>query len=59
MSKRYGALLAAMLLGVAAGSATAQSFPAKPMSGEDYAKWAAETYKCERATIERVGLLAK
>lgn len=28
-------------------------------SGEDYAKWAAETYKSERATIERVGLLAK
>lgn len=28
-------------------------------SGEDYARWAAETYKAERATIERVGLLAK
>ena len=28
-------------------------------SGEDYAKWAAETLKSERATIERVGLLAK
>ena len=28
-------------------------------SGEDYAKWAAETFKSERATIERVGLLAK
>ena len=28
-------------------------------SGEDYAKWAAETYKSERSTIERVGLLAK
>jgi tripartite-type tricarboxylate transporter receptor subunit TctC len=28
-------------------------------SGEDYAKWAAETFKAERATIERVGLLAK
>ena len=28
-------------------------------SSEDYAKWAAETYKSERATIERVGLLAK
>src|SRR4051812_38184006 len=27
-------------------------------SGEDYAKWAAETFKAERATIERVGLLA-
>src|ERR1700741_2339145 len=24
-------------------------------SGEDYAKWAAETFKAERATIERVG----
>jgi tripartite-type tricarboxylate transporter receptor subunit TctC len=28
-------------------------------SSEDYAKWAAETLKSERATIERVGLLAK
>ena len=28
-------------------------------SGEDYAKWAAETLKAERATIERVGLLSK
>jgi tripartite-type tricarboxylate transporter receptor subunit TctC len=28
-------------------------------SGEDYARWAAETFKAERATIERVGLLAK
>jgi tripartite-type tricarboxylate transporter receptor subunit TctC len=28
-------------------------------SGEDYAKWAAETFKAERATIERVGLLLK
>jgi tripartite-type tricarboxylate transporter receptor subunit TctC len=28
-------------------------------SGEDYAKWAAETLRAERATIERVGLLAK
>ena len=28
-------------------------------SGEEYAKWAAETFKSERATIERVGLLAK
>jgi tripartite-type tricarboxylate transporter receptor subunit TctC len=28
-------------------------------SGEDYAKWAAETLKAERATIERVGLLVK
>ena len=28
-------------------------------SSEDYAKWAAETFKSERATIERVGLLAK
>ncbi len=28
-------------------------------SSEDYAKWAAETYKAERATIERVGLLLK
>ena len=28
-------------------------------SSEDYAKWAAETFKAERATIERVGLLLK
>jgi tripartite-type tricarboxylate transporter receptor subunit TctC len=28
-------------------------------SSEDYAKWAAETFAAERATIERVGLLAK
>jgi tripartite-type tricarboxylate transporter receptor subunit TctC len=28
-------------------------------SSEDYAKWAAETLKAERATIERVGLLVK
>ena len=28
-------------------------------SSEDYAKWAAEMLKSERATIERVGLLAK
>ena len=28
-------------------------------SGEDYAKWAAETFVAERATIERMGLLAK
>jgi tripartite-type tricarboxylate transporter receptor subunit TctC len=28
-------------------------------SSEDYAKWAAETYKAERATIEKVGLLLK
>jgi len=28
-------------------------------SSEDYAKWAAETLKAERATIERVGLLAR
>jgi tripartite-type tricarboxylate transporter receptor subunit TctC len=28
-------------------------------SSEDYAKWAADTFKAERATIERVGLLAK
>ncbi|MEW6690353.1 MAG: tripartite tricarboxylate transporter substrate binding protein [Pseudomonadota bacterium] len=28
-------------------------------SGEDYARWAAETFKAERATIERVGLLLK
>jgi tripartite-type tricarboxylate transporter receptor subunit TctC len=28
-------------------------------SSEDYARWAAETYKAERATIERLGLMAK
>ncbi len=28
-------------------------------SSEDYAKWAAETFKAERSTIERVGLLLK
>ena len=28
-------------------------------SPEDYRRWAAETYKAERATIERLGLLAK
>lgn len=28
-------------------------------SSEEYAKWAAETFKAERGTIERVGLLAK
>ena len=28
-------------------------------SSEDYAKWAAETFKAERGTIERVGLLLK
>jgi tripartite-type tricarboxylate transporter receptor subunit TctC len=28
-------------------------------SSDDYAKWAAETFKAERATIERVGLLLK
>lgn len=28
-------------------------------NSEDYAKWAAETFVSERATIERVGLLAK
>lgn len=28
-------------------------------SSEEYAKWAAETFKAERATIERVGLLLK
>ena len=33
--------------------------PAWYQSSEDYAKWAAETFKAERATIERVGLLAK
>jgi tripartite-type tricarboxylate transporter receptor subunit TctC len=33
--------------------------PAWYQSSEDYAKWAAETFKAERMTIERVGLLAK
>ncbi|HYG54613.1 MAG TPA: tripartite tricarboxylate transporter substrate binding protein [Burkholderiales bacterium] len=33
--------------------------PAWYQSSEDYARWAAETFKAERATIERVGLLAK
>jgi len=33
--------------------------PAWYQSSEDYAKWAAETFKAERATIERVGLLGK
>jgi tripartite-type tricarboxylate transporter receptor subunit TctC len=33
--------------------------PAWYQSSEDYAKWAAETFKAERLTIERVGLLAK
>ena len=28
-------------------------------SGEEYAQWAAETFKAERVTIERLGLLAK
>jgi tripartite-type tricarboxylate transporter receptor subunit TctC len=28
-------------------------------SSDDYAKWAAETWVSERATIERLGLLAK
>jgi tripartite-type tricarboxylate transporter receptor subunit TctC len=28
-------------------------------SSEDYAQWAAETFRAERATIERVGLLVK
>ena len=28
-------------------------------SSEDYAKWAAETFAAERATIERAGLLAQ
>ena len=28
-------------------------------SSEDYAKWAAETFQAERATIERLGLLVK
>jgi tripartite-type tricarboxylate transporter receptor subunit TctC len=29
------------------------------MSGEDYQRWAVQTFKAERATIERVGLLLK
>lgn len=29
------------------------------LSSEDYAKWAAETFKAERVTIERLGLLVK
>ena len=33
--------------------------PAWYQSSEDYARWAAETFKAERSTIERVGLLAK
>jgi tripartite-type tricarboxylate transporter receptor subunit TctC len=33
--------------------------PAWYQSSEDYARWAAETFKAERATIERVGLLLK
>jgi tripartite-type tricarboxylate transporter receptor subunit TctC len=33
--------------------------PAWYKSSEDYAKWAAESFKAERATIERVGLLLK
>jgi len=33
--------------------------PAWYKSSEDYAKWAAETFKAERATIERVGLLGQ
>jgi tripartite-type tricarboxylate transporter receptor subunit TctC len=33
--------------------------PAWYQTSEDYAKWAAQTFKAERATIERVGLLAK
>ena len=33
--------------------------PAWYRSGEDYARWAVETLKAERATIERVGLLLK
>ena len=28
-------------------------------SSQDYARWAADTFRAERATIERVGLLAK
>jgi tripartite-type tricarboxylate transporter receptor subunit TctC len=33
--------------------------PAWYKSSEDYARWAVETLKAERATIERVGLLLK
>jgi tripartite-type tricarboxylate transporter receptor subunit TctC len=33
--------------------------PAWYQSSEDYARWAVDTLKAERATIERVGLLAK
>jgi tripartite-type tricarboxylate transporter receptor subunit TctC len=33
--------------------------PAWYQSSEDYAKWAAQAFKTERATIERVGLLLK
>jgi tripartite-type tricarboxylate transporter receptor subunit TctC len=33
--------------------------PAWYQSSEDYARWAAETFKAERLTIERVGLLSK
>jgi tripartite-type tricarboxylate transporter receptor subunit TctC len=33
--------------------------PAWYQSSEDYAKWAVETFKAERLTIERVGLLSK
>jgi tripartite-type tricarboxylate transporter receptor subunit TctC len=33
--------------------------PAWYRSSEDYARWAADTFKAERATIERVGLLVK
>jgi tripartite-type tricarboxylate transporter receptor subunit TctC len=33
--------------------------PAWYQSSEDYARWAAQAFKAERGTIERVGLLAK
>ena len=33
--------------------------PAWYQSGEDYARWAAEAFRAERGTIERVGLLSK
>jgi tripartite-type tricarboxylate transporter receptor subunit TctC len=33
--------------------------PAWYQSSENYAKWAADTFKAERTTIERVGLLTK
>jgi tripartite-type tricarboxylate transporter receptor subunit TctC len=33
--------------------------PAWYQSSEDYAKWAADTFRAERVTIERVGLLSK